>query len=268
MSHLGLYLTLKRHYCIIVIILTVSLPHPRFVSQCLCVPPLFFLIKERKLCSVICCRNRGRIPFYVHQNLFWQLERSSATGVKKGKSYRRRNTGLSEGRALEVSWSLNIFYLEHSILKSFWCKLRVGKNGAREKLMLGGSWWKRVCGRRIGARCTMGWQSCWEGTITTLYWPDVCELVWEHFQTALSVVAAMQSLLHNCIPYATSLQLNWREEGNSCGRCSQTPARGNSLVSWYEWVRLESKCLGKQTRQTEFLALWCLSEVTMFWVCV
>lgn len=65
--------------------------------------PLFFLIKERKFCTVICCRNRGRIPFYVHQNLFWQLERSGAIGVKKGKSYRRRNTGLSEGRALEVS---------------------------------------------------------------------------------------------------------------------------------------------------------------------
>lgn len=31
----GLYLTLKRHYCIITIILMASLPHPGFVSQSL-----------------------------------------------------------------------------------------------------------------------------------------------------------------------------------------------------------------------------------------
>lgn len=101
MSRLELYLTLKRHYCIMVIILVASLPHPRSVSQYLCLPPPLSL--SRKLCSVMCCRNRGRIPFCVHQNLFWQLERSSAMGVKKGKSYRRRNTGLSEERALELS---------------------------------------------------------------------------------------------------------------------------------------------------------------------
>lgn len=89
-----LYLTLKRPYCIIVIILTVSLTHPRFVSQSLSLFPPLFPYQGN---SVVPCiaEIEEEFPFVYTRITFgsWK-DLMQRDAVKKGKAYRRGNTGL------------------------------------------------------------------------------------------------------------------------------------------------------------------------------
>jgi len=109
--------TLKRRYCTTAMVLTASLRHPRSESPSLSLPSPLSL--ARKLCSVLCRGRRGRTPFCVHQNLFWQLEIPNAMGrSKEGKGLQEEEQSCIKRASVGSSVIVKRFFIWNILLSN------------------------------------------------------------------------------------------------------------------------------------------------------